>query len=254
MKRYMSIAAIGLGGIMLAGCASLPQDDANLEKMHFDGVRGTRYTEMFLIGGNGITKNMKAGVYNSIGLNYPEGGPIDSSPQAILDKMDLKAMKKEFKVLGVYKNGPRVWCLDWVDVNTGAEKDFQGLKARWVMLLDVPKDLGAPQEKIAYKPMTGKRTTHLGINKGSPAFLLDDPEGNSWCMKSMSMVIDPNQKYEDLKDLAPRLQLPDGWTYRAVTLEKDLVLTPKDGVAHITQDMLGNTYDRVGGPFSNYKP
>ena len=37
-------------------------------------------------------------------------------------------------------------------------------------------------------------------------------------------------------------------------LDKDLVLTPDDGDALITQDELGNTYDRVGGAFSNYKP
>jgi len=40
-----------------------------------------------------------------------------------------------------------------------------------------------------------------------------------------------------------------------VVLEQDLVLTPeKDGTAHITQDDFGNTYDRAGGPYSNFKP
>jgi len=37
-------------------------------------------------------------------------------------------------------------------------------------------------------------------------------------------------------------------------LERDLVLTPDDGAVIITQDELGNTYDRVGGAYSNYKP
>jgi len=45
-----------------------------------------------------------------------------------------------------------------------------------------------------------------------------------------------------------------GWNFRAVILNQDLVLTPDDGAAKITQDDLGNTYDRVGGPYSNYKP
>ena len=40
----------------------------------------------------------------------------------------------------------------------------------------------------------------------------------------------------------------------ALILDQDLVLTPDDGAAKITQDELGNTYDRVGGPYSNYKP
>jgi hypothetical protein len=37
-------------------------------------------------------------------------------------------------------------------------------------------------------------------------------------------------------------------------LEKDLVLTADNGAVNITQDEIGNTYDRVGGPYSNYKP
>ena len=89
---------------------------------------------------------------------------------------------------------------------------------------------------------------------GSPAFLLDDPEGNSWCMKSASLIVDPNQTFESLKDLGSRLKPAEGWSFRTVVLDRDLVLTPDDGDALITQDELANTYDRVGGAFSNYKP
>jgi hypothetical protein len=40
-----------------------------------------------------------------------------------------------------------------------------------------------------------------------------------------------------------------------VVLEQDLILTPDStGTAHITQDDFANTYDRAGGPFSNFKP
>jgi hypothetical protein len=38
-------------------------------------------------------------------------------------------------------------------------------------------------------------------------------------------------------------------------LDQNLILIPdKDGIAHITQDNFCNTYDRVGGPYSNYTP
>ena len=37
-------------------------------------------------------------------------------------------------------------------------------------------------------------------------------------------------------------------------LDQHLVLTPDDGAAKITQDDLGNTYDRVRGAHSYYKP
>ena len=41
---------------------------------------------------------------------------------------------------------------------------------------------------------------------------------------------------------------------RTAVLEQDLVRTPDEGKAEITQDELGNTYDRVGGPYSNFQP
>jgi hypothetical protein len=135
----------------------------------------------------------------------------------------------------------------------GAERDFHGLRARWVMWLDVPKEVGA-QGSVPYTPMTGRRDTSFGINAGSPAFILDDSDGHSWVMKSASLMVDPNQTYDGLSGLGDRLQPRPGWQFRTVVLGSDLVLTPDNGTARITQDELGNTYDRVGGPFSNYTP
>ena len=232
--------------------AKLPEDDQGSKLMRFEGVRGHRYTEIFLIGGHAITHHLVGGVYNTLGLNDPNGTG-DTSPQALLDKVDEDALKEEYELLGVFKNGPRLWCLDWVEVMVGAERDFHGLEARWVMWLDVPKEM-RKHESVAYKQISGKRDTQLGIDAGSPAFLLDDPDGDTWCMKSASLIVDPSQTYESLKDLDSRLKPAPGWNFRAVILEKDLVLTADDGNVKITQDELGNTYDRVGGAFSNYKP
>ena len=135
----------------------------------------------------------------------------------------------------------------------GEERDFNGLKARWVTWLDVPDEM-RKHESVAYKEISVKRDTQLGINKDSPAFILDDPNGDSWVMKSASLIVDPNQTYDSLKDLGTRLHPAPGWNFRTVVLDQDLVLTPDNGNAKITQDELGNTYDRAGGAFSNYKP
>lgn len=51
---------------------------------------------------------------------------------------------------------------------------------------------------------------------------------------------DPSQTYESVKDLGSRLKPPPGWNFRAVLLDRDLVLTPDDRAAKITQDDLGN--------------
>src|SRR5512139_1587248 len=232
--------------------AKLPHDDIGAELMRFDGVRGHRYTEIFLIGGHAITGKLVGAVYNTVGLNDADGIG-DTCPQGLLDKVDVDGLKEEYDVISAFKNGPRLWCLDWVEVRAGVERDFDGLKARWVMWLDVPKEM-RKHESVAYKTIHGKRDTQLGINKGSPVFILDDTDGDSWVMKSASLILDPTQTYESLKDLGDRLTPPPGWNFRAVVLEQDLVLTSDNGNIKITQDELGNTYDRVGGPFSNYKP
>ena len=234
----------------MTSSAELPHDDAEATLERFDRVRGQRYTEIFLIapaeGGE-----LVGSIYNTIGLNDP-GGSGDTSPQPLLDRLDMQALAQEYGSTSAFKNSP-LWCLDWLEIMAGRERDFQGLKARWVMWLDVPKGFGH-QAEMAYKPIVGKRDTQFGINKGSPAFILDDPEGNSWVMKSVRLIVDPGQTYEAMADLGERLHLPPGWFYRAVTLEEDLVLTPEDGTARILQDEVGNTYDRVGGPFSNFRP
>jgi len=100
----------------------LPRDDAGANLMRFENVRGDRYTEIFLIGGNAITQNLQGGVYNTTGLNSPTGAG-DSCPAEILDKVDVNALKKEYDVLSVFKNGPRLWTLDWVEVMVGQERD-----------------------------------------------------------------------------------------------------------------------------------
>jgi hypothetical protein len=64
-------------------------------------------------------------------------------------------------------------------------------------------------------------------------------------MRSASLIIDRSQTYQSLKDLGRRLTPPPGWTFRAVILGQDLILTPDDGAARITQDDLGSTRDRV---------
>ncbi len=73
-------------------------------------------------------------------------------------------------------------------------------------------------------------------------------------MKSASLIVDPDQTYESLADLGGHLKPAAGWKFRTRVLDQDLVLTSDNGAVKITQDELGNTYDRVGGAYSNYKP
>jgi hypothetical protein len=239
---------------MFAGCSKAPKDDAQLTEIKFDNLMASRYTEILLVFGNAITKNYTAGVYNSTGLNgaNPSGGG-DSSPAAILDKIDMKKVKEDNAALSTVKNGPRLWTIDYLGAKFGTERDFQGLKARWVMWFPIPAALREGKD-LSYAIMDAHRNTSMGIRKGSRVYILDDPQGTSFVMKSASLIVDPNQKFEDLQNLGSRLKLPAGWKFRTLVLEQDLVFMTDNGATNITQDDLGNTYDRVGGVYSNFKP
>jgi hypothetical protein len=260
--RKKIVWAIGIVAVLVVAAivvypkvvAEAPKDDAPLSELKFGGLMGSRYTEILLVFGDAVTRNFIAGVYNSAGLNgaNPAGGG-DSSPTAIVDKIDMKKVKEDNGALSALKNGPRLWTVDYVGVKVGKEREFQGLKARWVMWFPIPDELREGKD-LSYAVVRAERDTSMGINKGSRAYILDDPEGNSWAMKSASLIKDANQKFEDLKDLGSRLKLPSGWKFRSLVLEQDLVFTTDNGMTMITQDELGNTYDRVGGPYSNYKP
>ncbi|VGO12465.1 hypothetical protein PDESU_01018 [Pontiella desulfatans] len=250
LVKISAMAALAL----LAGCKAIPPDNAELTEMKFDGIGGSRYTEILLVYGNGLTKNVTAGVYNTVGMNGADPkGPGDSSPLEILDAIDLKQVKKDNKALSVVKNGPRRWTIDYLGVKAGKVRDFQGLKAHWVMWFPIPPAM-LKGVHVPYESMNALRDTSMGIRKGTRVYLLDDPDGNTWCMKAMSNVKFPDQKFEDLKDLGSRLELPEGWKFRSIELGKELVFTTDNGKTMILQDELDNTYDRVGGPYSNYKP
>lgn len=251
MLKLMAVLIVGTS--VLAGCAkSKPADDAQLERMEFDGLMGTRYTEFLIVWGNPLKKEFVAGVYNTVGLNDPDGKG-DTTPQDKLDKVNLKQVEGDMEALSHVLNGPRLWTIDHLGVNAGKKRDFQGLEAHWVMWFPIPDEIREGKD-LSYAIMPALRDTDMTIWKGSRVYILDDPEGNSFVMKSAGLIKDPDQKFEDLKDLGSRLKLAEGWSFRTKILEEELVFKTKDGKSFIVQDDIGNTYDRVGGPYSNYKP
>ena len=250
----VAVLAIGAAVISARAVKAIPPDNAQLSELQFDGLMGSRYTEILLVFGNALNSNYMAGVYNTVGLNgaNPAGGG-DSTPAALVDKIDMTKVPEDNDALSAVKNGARMWTVDHVGVKTGKERDFQGLKARWVMWFPIPDEIREGKD-LSYQVMHAKRDTSMGIRRGSRAYILDDPQGNSWVMKSASLIKDPNQKFDELKDLGSRLKLPAGWKFRSSILEQDLVFMTDNGNTQITQDELGNTYDRTGGPYSNFKP
>jgi hypothetical protein len=56
-----------------------------------------------------------------------------------------------------------------------------------------------------------------------------------------------------LPDLAARLDLPDGWQFKAQTLSHDLTITT-NGLAHIVPDKLANMYQGCVDGVNNFDP
>jgi len=260
MKKKVIIGIVILLAVIVAVIYSkvikdVPQDGVNAVETQFDNLRDMRYAEVFLIGGNGITKNLSAAFYNTTERNN-EADPRNTCPQELWDKIDVDQLKKEYNVLSAFKNGPRHWTMDWIKIPVGKEIDFNGLKARWFGEVVLPKVDLNEKGSTGYKPTEVARKSQMGFNAGKPIFALIDPQGRPWAMQAYGLIDDPTITYKGLFNLKEKLiNIPEGWSYKVIQLEKELVIhADEKGIAYIVQDELGNTYDLVDERTGNYIP
>ena len=235
--------------------SAVPDEGATTTTKEFDDTRPLRFCEVFLIGGWAIPKRLRAAVYNTTGLNYQDN-PRDSCPDVLVKGLDLDAAKKDNKVLATYLNKPRFWIFDHLKVPVGPVREFNGLKGYWMGVGSIPKDAN-PKEPgwLTYRRQPIERLTEITFREGKPVFILDDPEGKPWVMKSYRD--DYGQTYESLSTLGARYnRLPAGWTFRVAELDRDLHLAPTKagGKATVMQDEFENTFDYLGDGSSNFVP
>lgn len=216
-------------------------DDQNTKVMRFDNINNYRYCEIFLIAQDPETKELTAMFYNTTGLN---GGPStnDSCPGELWSAVDREGLAKHYGLAGVFKNGPRYWMYDWIELPVGALRDFNGVQARWMGKVKLPKGFGK-EGATAFKPTTVQRKSLQGYKKGQRIFVLDDPHGTTWIMQAYSQIVDPALSYKDLSSLDKKLSLPTGWRFRSKVLDRDLEVGAINGVARIVQDNLESTYN-----------
>lgn len=232
-----AVEVLFASGSVLAEDNALPPDGTSPKVVKFNDVRDSRYCEIILIAGD-PAGDRKGAVYQTLGLN--------ACPPATWSAIDAEAIKKQFQVLGVMKNGPRSFIMDQVEVKLGAERAFEGLNTRWEAIVVLPK--GMSLEHMApppYHPIKVHRETKYVFKKGKPVFELVDPTKRSYVMQSYSMIVDPSMNYQSLMALGSKMKgLPTGWSYRVRTLKEDMVTTPVDGVAHVVEDEFSNMYQR----------
>ncbi len=241
---------------MIAEQTEPPPDYTSSAKVtQLDGRRGMRYCEIFLIGGNPITEDLYGEVFNTSDLNN-KVDRLDTCPQAMWDKVDADALKKRFDVLGVFKNGPRGWTVDSMTLPVSPDiHTLSGLETHWYMKVELPKGIRPGSASgTAYKTINAVRNSTMTFEKGKPVYILDDPTGTPWVMQAYSMIVDPKLTYDDLANLGGKLKLPPGWKYRVKVLDQDLTIRAVNGVAHITQDELQDTYDACFETACTFQP
>jgi hypothetical protein len=231
-------------------------DGNGAQQKRVDGMHQTRYIEIFLAAKDPETDKFIAACYNTMFL--PAGIPAskDTAPQAEVAAIDFKSVAKEYGVLGASLNGPKVWLPDWTEIETGKIRQFGKITAPWVAQLNMGDKLEGVESSEPYKPVTIKRNSKLGWNKGTTALLLDAPDGTTWIMKGFQLGMEPKHSYNEFVANAAAMykKLPDGWKVRVKKLEQDLIETPEGGVAYIMPDEHFNVFDKTGPGMTNYKP
>jgi hypothetical protein len=252
-KSIAAVSALLLLGL-LTSCATLPNDGANVQSKHYDNLHTLRYVELFIVGGNGITGNLKANVYNTTFRGGYTGK--DSAPQAWAESINLEDLKKQWRALATSMNGPKLWMLDWIDISLGTERTFNGLTMPWCAELSLTKTQAKEMGKLAYVTTTIARKSAFGYNKGTTVYLIDDTDGNTWIMKGFELGLNPTHTFEQFSaDPGSYFKkLPTGWKFRTKVLDEDLKLVPETGIATIMPDEMFNVYDKTGPGYSNYKP
>lgn len=231
-------------------------DGENVTKARVENMHNTRYIELFFAYEGTESEGILAECYNTMFTSKGIPASKNTSPQNLVEGLDLKKLAEEYGVMNVSLNGPKIWLPDWTDIEEGEERIFNGIEARWVARLHMGDNAKGVEKSTPYKTVIIKRNSSLGWNKGTKVLLLDDTEGNTYIMKGFELGLNPKYTYDEFYDKAESLykNLPKGWKLRAKILEKDLIETPKDGIATLIPDEFFNVWDKTGPGMTNYKP
>ncbi|WP_460357038.1 hypothetical protein [Mycobacterium sp. ZZG] len=196
-------------------------------------LRGKRYGEVLLVsaGPDGPT----ATVYNTY--------PLNDCPAELWSRLDPAALAGRHGATAALLNGPRYWLMDHIEKDMGEQPEiatFGGIDMVRQATVSLTSMNPAP-----YLPNTVARHAVFVFDRDKPIFELVDPDGRRWVMQTWSQVVDPTLSYDDLPGLATRLRLPDGWSYRARTLDEQLRVDTSSRPAQVLQDDLTNSYSLV---------
>jgi hypothetical protein len=213
-------------------------------EIHMQDMRGHRFCEVGLITGTGQDTAI-AHIWNTTCA-------CDPTPEQ-LDALDADAVAREHGALRAWLNPVRHCMFDRLDVwEVGEDRTFGGISGTWMSVAPAA-DITKATDQGSYDPRYVYRNNTLTFNKGRYVYLLVEPDGEVFVMHSLSRHVDPTLSEDNLARLAGRLDLPEGWGFRAEMLDQDLEVTSsRDNLAHVVRDNLDNVYQGsdVGRAFS----
>lgn len=144
---------------------------------------------------------------------------------------------EEFDADVVWMNGPRRCVLDRLKItvpDNGKTTMVGPIPMQTIGTMRLP-DLNGflASEKPPYTEMTVGRSTEEFFSAGQQVYQLVSHSGDVCCMYSASLKVDPDNTPDRIATLGERLNQPEGWEYRAPTLEKDLVVRALRGGASL---------------------
>lgn len=237
--RGMAISTM----VLLSNCGgesqSIPAVNATQVMAIPEDLRDVRYCEVIPVFKDGMTLNVE--VYNTLGLN--------DCPADAWSKLDAEKMAAHYGAKIVKLNGPRHWVINKLvgggATSNGKVVDFGGIQMTLRGTLQTKIWQGSVGDKL-YTPNEVHRTTVYTYRAGNMVYELTAPNGDVYMMQSYAQIVDSKLTIADLENLGPRLKLPQGWTYRARTLNADVELRA-DGLAYVINDDFYNAYQRVTG-------
>lgn len=199
-------------------------------------LRDVRYCEVIPSVTDGST--VTTSVYNTLGYNV--------CPPIQWTALTEARVNREFGSQSAKLNGPRHWVIDGMKASgsttTGKTFTFGDIEMGLRATLSTPVGQPTVGDQV-YAPNQVKRDTIWIYDAGKPIFELTDPQGNVYVMQSYAQIADRTLTIAQLPDLASKLALPPGWSYRSETPSSELDLN-SDGLATVVNDNLYNSYQQ----------
>jgi len=228
--------------LVISSCFSLPallaaadsRTDTDSARTR-DHMRGQRYGEVIVVRGGPFV--FTGEVFNTLGLN--------DCPEPLWRALNPRMLKKELRATAVILNGPRYFVMDRCSLaDPGRVATFGGLEARYLANVRITLPTILRGRTAPYTESAVARTSEFLYRKGGRIYELLAPDGTRYVMQTYALIVDPTLTMADLKNLAARLKLPDGWQYSTRVLDRDLLLRA-EGTAYVLQDDLMSSYQRV---------